>query len=72
VEMIFVIVSSAFFGWRVKGKWLHVLAVIYPIGLYFVLQYIYGFSPWNSLVLSGESLLLIYYNGFIAAKLGNK
>jgi len=72
VEMIFVIVSSTFIGWRVKGKWLHVLAVIYPIGLYFVLQNIVDLSSWNSLVLSGASLLLVCSNGSIAAKTGNK
>lgn len=72
MEMIFVIVSSMVIGGRVKGKLLHVFAVIYPASLYLFFQSSTKMSSWNSFVLSGASILLIYSIALFIKKTTNK
>ena len=71
VEMFFVMVSSAVIGGRSPPKWIHKIAVIYPVILYFCLQNIVNLSVWDSLVLSGVSLLILYCT-FLAVTVGSK
>jgi len=71
VEMFFVMVSSAAIGSRVPSKWIHKIAVIYPIILYFCLQNIVNLNIWDSFVLSGVSILILYCT-FLGAAVGSK
>ena len=65
MEMVFVMVSATAVGSRLKGKWLHIFGVFYPICVYVGLNSFVGFSLWNSFVLSVVCLLMIYMSSTV-------
>ena len=69
--MVFIMVFSAAIGGRAPSKWIHKIAVIYPVILFFCLQNIVNLDVWDSLVLSGVSILILYCTS-LAVAVGSK